>query len=352
MKIKFLIISIIMAVIIIVANLLLLMPPGKTDTPQKPVPRKVEHRLKTMAFFENGWGGVYVDSFPGFQEKYRFIDIVSPFWYSVDDTGHIRVDRSRSEVRDFTGGKGVSMIPLITNWQGKSGRFLTDDKARRISLDNLRELARGYEGLNLDIEYLPVNYRDALTRYVQELYALLVKDSKHLYVCVFPQVDFPESRAGLHDYQALSAACDGLIMMAYDYRRPGTPAGPVAPIFWVEANIQHALKTVPPGKLWLGIPGYGYRWRGQAKAVAVPAWKAEQDALEQNLAQWDSDSQTPFFNSIHNGENEVIWYEDQRSASEKLKLARKYKLKGVALWRLGYEVGDFWELIGEDRESK
>jgi spore germination protein YaaH len=58
--------------------------------------------------------------------------------------------------------------------------------------------------------------------------------------------------------------------MAYDYHRPGTSPGPVAPLAWVEANIQNTLQTVPPEKLWLGIPGYGYRWRSpETRPVAL-----------------------------------------------------------------------------------
>lgn len=347
MKLKFIILSIIMAIIILAANLIMLKPPGK----ERELETITEHPLQVMAFFENGWGGIYGDSFPGFQENYQFIDVLSPFWYSLDNAGRVRVDRSRSEVLDFSQSKGVPVIPLVTNWQGKSGRFLTEKSARRAALANLMNLARQYQypGLNLDVEYLPPSYKEPLVQFVQELHRLLAEEKKQLYVCVFPQVDFPESRSGLHDYQRLAAASDGLILMAYDHHRPGTRPGPVAALIWVENNIQNALKTVPSEKLWLGIPGYGYRWSGQAKTTAIPAWKAEADAREQKITvQWDLVSQTPYYTMGTNNTGGVVWYEDKRSAREKLKLARKYKLKGVALWRLGYEVKDFWGLVGEN----
>lgn len=342
MKSKFLII--IIGFIILTAAIAFprLRPPEKLKKPEK----AVEQRLLMMAFFENGWGGVYGDSFPAFQDNYQLINIISPCWYSLDDGGQIRVDRSRAEVLDFSRNKGIPVIPLVTNWQGKSSRFLTDETARRNSLTYLADLARYYRGLNLDIEYLPSNFKAPLVQYVQELRALLAREKKQLFVCVYPQVDFPESRSGIHDYQRLAELTDGLILMAYDYHRPGTPDGPVAAIAWVETNIQNALKMVPAEKLWLGIPGYGYRWRGQAKAEAIPAWKAEADAREQQIpVQWDNASQSPFYNFNANNKSGVVWYEDKRSTGEKLKLARKYRLKGLALWRLGYEVKDFWGLF-------
>jgi spore germination protein len=341
LKTKFLIIIFLLIVLILVIALPHLKPPEKTRMSKEPP----EHRLMMMAFFENGWGGIYGDSFPGFQENYQFIDVLSPFWYSLDEQGQIRVNRSRAQVRALAESRDIHVIPLVTNWQGGSSRFLTSEPARRTSLANLLNLARNYQGLNLDVEYLPVSFRESLALYVQGLRGLLAREKKQLFVCVYPQVDFPEFRSGLHDYRALSAACDGLIMMAYDYHRPGTPAGPVAPIHWVEANIQHALKMVPPDKLWLGIPGYGYRWGGQAKTVAIPAWKAERDAMDKKNSAWDRASQTPYYIFGENSAGGVVWYEDKRSAGEKLKLARKYKLRGVALWRLGYEVRDFWSLF-------
>jgi spore germination protein YaaH len=342
LKTKFRIIIIVAIVLIAAIVLPRLKSPEKIKKPE----RAVEQRLLMMAFFENGWGGVYGDSLPVFQENYRSVDTISPCWYSVDDDGQIRVDRSRTEVLDFSRSKGVPVIPLVTNWQGKSSRFLTDETARRNSLTHLADLARNYRGLNLDIEYLPSNFKAPLVQYVQELRRLFAREKKRLFVCVYPQVDFPESRSGLHDYYGLSGACDGLIMMAYDYHRPGTPAGPVAPISWVEANIQYALKTVAPGKLWLGIPGYGYRWRGGAKAEAIPAWKAAEDAREQKIpVQWDRASRTPYFILGENSADGVVWYEDRRSTEAKIKLAKKYRLKGVALWRLGYEAKDFWGLF-------
>jgi spore germination protein YaaH len=317
-------------------------PPHKIKTPEKPA----VHPLMMMAFFENGWGGVYGDSFPVLKENYPFVDVISPFWYSVDDAGQIRVNRSRLEVLDFAKSKDIPVIPLVTNWQGSGGRFLTSEPARQNSLANLVNLSRNYPGLNLDVEFLPASYREPLVQYIQSLHTLLAQEKKQLLVCAYPQVDFPQSRSALHDYPGLAAACDGLILMAYDYHRPNTASGPVAPLPWVEANIQYALKAVPPDKLWLGIPGYGYRWQGQAKTEAIPAWKAEQDARELKIpVQWDPTSQTPFYTWDTNHNGGVVWYEDKRSTGEKIKLARKYRLKGLALWRMGYEVKGFWSSL-------
>lgn len=45
----------------------------------------------------------------------------------------------------------------------------------------------------------------------------------------------------------------------------------------------------------------------------------------------------------------IAWYPDQRSLDAKLRLAYQYNLKGVALWRLGFEPQDWWHQLGSFR---
>ena len=42
-----------------------------------------------------------------------------------------------------------------------------------------------------------------------------------------------------------------------------------------------------------------------------------------------------------------IWMEDARSIEEKMKLVRRYRLAGVAVWKLQLETADVWPVINE-----
>ena len=43
-----------------------------------------------------------------------------------------------------------------------------------------------------------------------------------------------------------------------------------------------------------------------------------------------------------------IWLEDSKSIAEKVKLIKKYKLAGVAEWKLGFENSGIWSVITEN----
>ena len=48
------------------------------------------------------------------------------------------------------------------------------------------------------------------------------------------------------------------------------------------------------------------------------------------------------------GSSYEIWVEDAQSIAEKVKLIPKYKLAGVAQWKLGFENSSIWKVISEN----
>ena len=46
-----------------------------------------------------------------------------------------------------------------------------------------------------------------------------------------------------------------------------------------------------------------------------------------------------------NGLPAQIWMEEKRSLGEKIKLAKKYKLGGLAFWRYGFESSDIYSYL-------
>ena len=43
-----------------------------------------------------------------------------------------------------------------------------------------------------------------------------------------------------------------------------------------------------------------------------------------------------------------IWLEDAESIADKVKLVSKYKLAGVAAWKLGFENSGIWQVITDN----
>jgi spore germination protein YaaH len=53
-----------------------------------------------------------------------------------------------------------------------------------------------------------------------------------------------------------------------------------------------------------------------------------------NYSEYSQNPYAVFFNN-EDVTNNVIWYENQRSIAEKIKLAKLFGIKGLSLWRLG-----------------
>ena len=77
-----------------------------------------------------------------------------------------------------------------------------------------------------------------------------------------------------HDYTAIGAACDAALLMTYEWGYTYGPPMAVAPIRNVRQVVEYALTEIPPEKIWLGVPTYGYDWtlpyeKGQPGHLAV-----------------------------------------------------------------------------------
>ena len=78
----------------------------------------------------------------------------------------------------------------------------------------------------------------------------------------------------------------------------------VAPIPSVRRVLEYAVTEIPPEKISMGIPNYGYDWplpfvRGETAARSIGNQEAVAIASANNaVIQYDETSQTPFFEYI------------------------------------------------------
>lgn len=203
-----------------------------------------------------------------------------------------------------------------------------------------RTAAMGAGGVQLDLEGVSPERRDDLSRFVRDLAAALHAAGRTLSLAVPAKtVDDPEHGwNGAYDYQALGEAADYLYLMAYDLHWSGGEPGPVAALPWVTDVIRHAISLVPSSKLILGVPGYGYDW-GPDGGTAY-AWPRMAQRLEERgvTPVWDPVQGEYWATYDADDGKHTVWYSGPESLAAKLELARQYNLKGVALWRLGFET--------------
>ncbi|WP_066022193.1 MULTISPECIES: glycosyl hydrolase family 18 protein [Clostridium] len=115
----------------------------------------------------------------------------------------------------------------------------------------------------------------------------------------------------------------------------------VAPINEVEKVIRYAVSVIPPSKIMMGMPLYGYDWtlpyvpKGEF-AETIGNDEAIQRAGKYGAQiKYDEKSQSPYYNYIDADRRQhVVWFEDARSVEEKYKLVVRYGLRGVSYWVL------------------
>lgn len=322
--------------------------------PAKPSPDRNENNnnnKEVLGFYVN-WMTGYSNSQEALEENKNNIDMVAPFWYTLNPDGEIenRYGGHQYEVTTLAEKQDMKVLPLINNNQANNN-ILTDSRIREKAVNNVVKLIKdyNYDGVNVDFEFIPAWTRQGYTNFIKLLSEKMPED-KLLTVSVFPKIDVPLNLQGAYDYGAIAPHIDRMVIMTYDHHWSSGPAGPIAPINWVEKNIEYTLEYITPEKLLLGIANYGYDWPKEGKGQDLSTKKALDLAEKHNAKiNWQETYKVPHFQyQDSEGINRKVWFENARSTSYKLELVKKYNLRGIGIWRLGNGKSDFWETIKEN----
>lgn len=307
---------------------------------------------EVIGYYENDPGGIYGSSLPTLQAKSALIDTVSPFWYVVGDAGEIVLARHDPEAMHTARTAGLRVIPLVSNALPKEGpyhQFIATPEQRARTSENLLALVdeRGYDGFNVYFPWLGPEGQASLTAFLELLSSELGARGRILGVSVYPREESPESLHGAFDYEALAGWADYIVLMAYDLHWEQTEPGPTAPLHWVEKNVTSALVDIPSEQLVLGTGLFGYDWAtADIPTQYLPAHGAQARAARLGITiQRDPEAGQPHYTYRTAGIQHQVWFEDSTSFNQKMELVSRYDLRGLALWRLGFEPPEVWELI-------
>jgi len=223
-------------------------------------------------------------------------------------------------------------------------QLLTDPEGQAMLIQSVEDVmrAKGYRGLDVDFEYLPGDLALPYAAFIAALRARLAPYGYPVTVAVAPKTsgDQPGLLYEGHDYAALGAAADYVLLMTYEWGYTYGPPRAVAPLPQVRQVLSYALTVIPAEKLFLGVPTYGYDWplpfvQGQTMATSLSPQTALALARRYGAAiQYDETAQAPWFRYRENGRDHEVWFEDARSAQAKLDLAAGSGVRGVGLWNL------------------
>lgn len=292
---------------------------------------------------------------------------VAPFWYQLAPQGNGRINLhaevTRKEIDDLlraAGEQNVKVLALVHNLVYNSSvngrevahRVLASKENRRALINNILQVIREYglAGVEIDIENIYPQDRQLFNQFIRELAGALAGGNYYLSVALPARLDGQTgiSWSDSFDYSTVGFLADQVVIMAYDEHGVFGGAGPIASLPWVEKVILSVLKEIPPAKVVLGIPAYGFDWStGQPSPRYISYSLARETAAFYQIAiRWDEWAQVPFFTyTDENGACHEVYFENASSWAGKLDLVAKYNLRGVAIWRLGLEDPQGWEVL-------
>lgn len=127
----------------------------------------------------------------------------------------------------------------------------------------------------------------------------------------------------------------------------------VAPLNMVRRVLDYAVTEIPPEKIMLGIPNYGYDWplpfeQGVTEAVTIGNVEAVQIAIRNDAEiQFDPVAASPYFRYWTEGTEHEVWFEDVRSLREKFALVMEYGLRGCGYWQIMRLFRANWLLLSD-----
>ena len=284
-------------------------------------------------------------------EVVNYLTFVMPFTYGFTPEGALVAanDTYILDVAENAGTKALLHISTLTDeglFDSNLPSFVFENSSVREKLINNivgTVLEKGYDGVDIDFEYLTETQKEGYNEFTLLLAQELHRNDKILVVAVPPKTSADQKGSLVEgiDYAALGNNADYVMIMAYEYGYKYGPAMAIAPENMVRRVLDYAISEIPNEKILLGISNYGYDWtlpyvRGESDAPSISTTRALEIAKMYGAEiMFDEISKAPyFFYTDEIGLVHEVWYEDARSFEAKLSLIKEYNLAGGFIWDL------------------
>ncbi len=278
-----------------------------------------------------------------------FSTYLTPFTYGITNAGGL-VYLEDEELIDESLNYGV--LPLmhlstLTETGGFSNELANlvlnnteiQDGLIGLVIENMQE--KDYRGLDIDFEFVYPEDAVLYGEFIGKLRSRLNPLGYEVIAALAPKIS--DTQRGLlyegHNYRAIGENADGVLLMTYEWGYTYGPPLAVAPIRNVRQVVDYALTIIPPEKIFLGIPNYGYDWtlpyvKGESRADSISNVEAIEIAARNGAEiQYDVASQAPWFRYTDaEGRAHEVWFEDVRSIQQKFNLINEKALRGAGYW--------------------
>ena len=267
---------------------------------------------------------------------------------------------------------------------------------------------QGFDGIDIDFEGKYAKTKPYFSLFLQGLYQRM--GNKWVYCAIEARTPVsdrydgtppPDATEYANDFVAINKYCDRVELMTYDQQTvdvtlnkaaDGTPYIPIADTKWVEKVVTLAAKTISKKKLEIGIATYGYEWevtplsesgfRYDLQWAFNPRYATDLAASlgvtpSRNSAGEMSFSYTPTTTPMSGRDTvpvqdtqtvattvsfsdvatagpmkivsppqNILWWSDAQAIADKIALAKKLGVRGVAIFKLdGGEDQTLWNIL-------
>lgn len=279
-----------------------------------------------------------------------YLSFLIPFTYEIGENGALAKLADQPLVQ---AAKQFRVRPVMNLSNLREPHGFDSDLAHRVlndkgiqdwvveeTMQNILE--KGYEGLDIDFEYIKEEDRLLLAAFIGRFRRLLNARGYPVYAALAAKNSSAQKGIlfGGHDYAAVGREADGVLLMTYEWGYCTGPPMAIAPIGNVRKVLDYAVTQMPPEKIFLGIPNYGYDWplpyeKGITRAVSISNDQAIDLARKHGRSiEYSDAAQSPYFRYFDGRQEHEVWFEDARSIQAKLKLVEEYRLKGAEYWNL------------------
>lgn len=301
------------------------------------------------------------------QNNIKNINIISPQAYQVNKKGTVWGTVDPMILREAK-QHAVKIMPLLTNanYNDKNTtQFLHNKKALEKTIREMIQVCKQKKlaGLQIDFEHIPLSDKNAFTQFYQNAAAAMHANHFLISVAIIPRItnNVPASDRnrsaleywnGAYNYAALGKASDFVTLMAYDQHSAGTTPGSACTPAWLKKIIVYALKYIPASKISVGLPVHSSYWY---TAVDKNLYVSESDLtyaqaeflLKEHDAKiiWDKNVNVPYAIFSDNNLDRFLYLQNVATFKTQLAIIKKYHLRGISLWCLGYEDPNIWKVI-------
>lgn len=293
----------------------------------------------------------------------RNFTYLSPFMHSVREDGTV-TEMQDGPILEAAHANNAALLFVITNFQNSNfdsdlaaailRHSASQDKLITNIIDTMR--AKGYEGLNIDFEYVYPEDRENYNAFLRKVVSRLHPEGFSVSTALAPKES--DEQQGLlyeaHDYEEQGKIVDFIILMTYEWGWAGGEPWAIAPINKVRDVMDYAVTVIPPEKIVMGAPLYGRDW----KIPWVEGTNARTISPEQGVAlarryreaiEYNETYQAPFFHyTDEDSQQHEVWFEDARSMQAKYDVVKEYGLRGISYWVLGNPFPQNWAVLRDN----